>query len=76
MLHICEDNALVIIFITLDLFEKLKYQSCNTQNRRSYELENIIFDTYKNSVMPHGKNIVKTESDTNMATVCAYPSSK
>ena len=39
-------------------------------------MENHIFDTYKNYVMPHGKNMLKIESDMNMATMRAYPSSK
>ena len=58
------------------LFEKLKYKSCNAKKRRSVEMLNHIFDTYKNYVMPHGKNMFKTEYDMDMATICAYPSSK
>ena len=59
-----------------ELFEKLKYKSFNAQSRRSVEMVNHIFDTYKNYFMPHGKNIFKTEYDMDMAKMCAYPSSK
>ena len=51
-------------------------QSCNAQNRRSGEIANRLFDTYQNSVMPHGKHIFNTASDMDMATMCTYSSSK
>ena len=35
-------------------------------------MANSLFDTYKNSFMPHGKHMFKTESDKAMATMCAY----
>ena len=57
-------------------FEKLKDQSCNAQNRRSGETENHLFETYKNTVMPHGKHIFQIAFEMSMATMCAYPSSK
>ena len=41
-------------------FKTLKYQSCNTQNSRSSEIENSLFEIYINSIMTHGKNILKT----------------
>ena len=56
--------------------KKLKDQSCNGKNRRSSEMENFIFETYKNYGMPHGKHLSKTASDMEMETMCAYPSSK
>ena len=54
---------------------KLKYQSCNTNKRSSGEITNFLFETYKNSVIPHGKNIFKAASGMYMATICAYSSS-
>ena len=38
-------------------FKKLKDLIQNTQNRRYGEKENNIYETYKNTVMPHGRNI-------------------
>ena len=35
-------------------FEKLKDQSQNSQNKKSGEKSNRIYETYKNTVMPHG----------------------
>ena len=37
--------------------KKLKYQIQNTQKRRSGEKANHIYETYKNTVMPHGRHI-------------------
>ena len=37
--------------------EKLKYQSQNSQNRRSSEKANYIYETYKNTFRPHGCHI-------------------
>ena len=45
------------------LFEKLKYKSCNTQNRRSDEISNRIFMTYKFFFITHSNPILNTESD-------------
>ena len=33
---------------------------------------NRLFETYKNSVMPHGKHIFKTASEMAMERMCAY----
>ena len=54
------------------LCEKIKYQICNAQNRRSYETDNHIFETNKNYFMPHGKYVSKKSSDMAMETMCAY----
>ena len=35
-------------------------------------MDNFLFDTYKNSVIPHGRHIYATASDMSMATICAY----
>ena len=36
-------------------------------------MANRIFETYKNSAMPHGKHIFKTSYDMAMETMCSYP---
>ena len=36
-------------------------------------MANFIFDTYKNSVMTHGKHMFKIASEMAMSTMCAYP---
>ena len=56
--------------------KKLKYLSQNSQNRRYDEMDNHLFETYKNSVIPHGLHIYETSSDMAMAIVCAYPPSQ
>ena len=48
----------------------------NAQNRRSGEKDNGLFETYKNSVMPHGSHIYATASDMSMDTMFAYPPSQ
>ena len=58
------------------LFEEDKNLSQNSQKRRYGEKANHTFDTYKNSVMPHGHHIYETSSDIAMATMCAYPPSQ
>ena len=55
------------------LFFKLKDQICNTQNKRSIEIANRIFETCKNYVIPQGKHMFKTSSDMDMASMCEYP---
>ena len=46
------------------------------KSRRSGEIANRIFETYKNSIMPQGKHMLKTASDMDMTTMCAYPPSR
>ena len=60
----------------MSIIYKLKNKSCNKQNRRSGEISNLLFDTYKSSVKTHGKHILKTAYDMDMATMRAYPSFK
>ena len=55
--------------------KKLKNQSQNPQNRRSGEKANNIYETYKNTVMPHGRHIYTKAYDMEKATMCAYPQS-
>ena len=60
----------------VDVFEKLKSQSCNAQKRRSFGISNCLFETYKSYVFTHGKNILKIASDMDMKIMCEYPKSK
>ena len=53
--------------------EKLKDQSQNAQNRRSGEKENPVYETYKNTVMTHGRHIYAKSSDMAKYTMCEYP---
>ena len=55
--------------------KKLKDQSQNDQNRRSGEKSNCIYETYKNTVMPHGRHIYAKASDMAKAKICEYPQS-
>ena len=57
-----------------NVLKKLKDQSCYVQDRRSGKMSNCLFDKYKNSVMPHGKNMFQTESEMVMETMREYPS--
>ena len=53
----------------------MKYKIQNVQSRRSGEKANQIYEAYKNTVMPHGSHIYDKASDTENATMCAYPHS-
>ena len=55
---------------------KLNDLSKNSQNRRSGEKDNSLFETYKNSVMPHGRYIYAAADGIDMATMCAYTQSQ
>ena len=57
------------------VFEKLKDQSLNAQNRRSNEKENCIYETYKNTFMPHGRHIYAKTFDMENATMYTYTQS-
>ena len=60
MLNICKSiNSYLLSWCDCYL-EKRKDQSFNGQNRRSGEIENGIFHTHKNYVIPHGRHIYKT----------------
>ena len=39
-------------------------------------MANQLFETYKNTSVPHGKHMFQTSYDMLMAKMCAYPSSK
>ena len=52
--------------------EKLKYQIQNDQNRRSGEKSHHIYETYKNTVMPHVRHIYAKASDMAQATMYTY----
>ena len=55
-----------------ELFKTIKDKICNAQNRRSDEIVNRVFETYKHSVMSYGKHIFNIVSYTAMATIFAY----
>ena len=55
--------------------KKLKYQRKNSQNKRSGEKSNCIYETYKNTVMSHGRHIYAKAYDMEKAKLCAYPQS-
>ena len=55
--------------------KKLKHQIKNAQNRGSDEKSHHIYETYKNTVMSHGRHIYAKASDMTQDTMCAYPQS-
>ena len=55
--------------------KKLKDQFQNDQNRSSGEKAHHIYETYKNTVMPHGRHIYAKASEMANETMCAYPHS-
>ena len=55
------------------LFKETKIPNKNAENIGSGEMDNWLFETYKNSVMPHGNHSYQTESDMAMETICEYP---
>ena len=57
------------------LFKKTKDLSQNDQSRRSGGKENCIYETYKNTVMPHGRHIYAKAYDMENSTMCAYSQS-
>ena len=52
--------------------KELKYQIQNSQNRRSGEKANHIYETYKHIVMPHGSHFYDKASDMENVTMCIY----
>ena len=54
------------------VIKKINDDSQNYQNRRSGVKENRIYETYKNTVMPHGRHIYDKSYNTAKATICAY----
>ena len=58
-----------------DLYEKHKDQSYNAKNRRSGEISNYLFETYKNSAMLHVKHLFKIAYEMSLEKMCAYSSS-
>ena len=51
----------------------LKDQIQNSQKRRSGGKSNIIYEAYKNTVMPHGRHIYSKASDMEKSKMCVYP---
>ena len=52
---------------------KLNNLSQNSQNRRSGENSNLLFETYKHSVIPHGRHLYATAAAMVMAKMCENP---
>ena len=55
--------------------EKLKDQSQNSQSRRYDEKSHHIYETYRNTAIPHGRHIYAKASDMAQDTMCTYPQS-
>ena len=55
--------------------KKLKDKIQNAQSRRSGEKSHHIYETYKNTVMPHGRHIYAKSYGMANATMCTYPQS-
>ena len=55
--------------------KKLKDQSQNAQSRRSGAKTHHIYETYKSTVMPHGRHIYAKSSDIANGTMCTNPHS-
>ena len=55
--------------------KKMKDKSKNAQSRSSGEKAHHIYETYKNSVIPHGHHICAKASDMVKAIMCTYPQS-
>ena len=55
--------------------KKLEDKIQNSQSRRSGDKENHIYETYKNTMIPHGHHIYAKSSDMANTTMCAYPHS-
>ena len=55
--------------------KKLKDQIQNSHNRGSVEKLHHIYETYKNTVIPHGLHIYAKASDMAESTMCTYPQS-
>ena len=53
--------------------KKLKDKSQNAQSRRSGEKSHHIYETYKNTVMPHGRHVYVKASDMANDTMHTYP---
>ena len=56
-------------------FKKIKDQIQNTQNRRSGEISNLVYEAYKNTVMPNGRHIYTKAYDMAKTAMCAYSQS-
>ena len=55
--------------------KKLKDKIQKAQRRRSGEKAHHIYETYKNTVIPHGRHIYAKASDMEKATMCTYTQS-
>ena len=58
--------------MAISLLKKFKYFSQNAQNRRYEEKSDRIYETYTNTVIPHGHHIYAKSYDMAKAKMCAY----
>ena len=54
----------------------MKDKNQQSQIRRSGEKAHHMYETYKDTVMPHGRHIYAKASDIANATMCTYPHSE
>ena len=72
MLHICQKYEFIIIIMAWLLLKKPKDKIPNAQNRRSGGKANHIYETFKNTMIPHGYNICAKSYDMSKAKTCEY----
>ena len=73
VLYICQKYKFLVTIMLWSLFrKKCKDQIQNSQNRSSGEKANRVYETYKTTVIPHGRHIYAKASDMEKATMCAY----
>ena len=72
-LHIFQNYTFLVTLMAWLLFKKTQGSKQNSQNRRSGGKANHIYETYKNTVMTHGRHIYAKAYDMEKSTMCAYP---
>ena len=75
MYNFCGNATFTTTIRGWQVLEKLKDKIQNAQIRRSSEKSHHIYETYKNTVMPHGRHIYSKSSDISHVKMCTYPQS-
>ena len=57
MLHICQKYTIIITVMTISLFKKTQGYQPKFSKQKVWGKKNCIYETYKNTVMPHGRHI-------------------
>ena len=70
MLNICQSAHSPLLSLRDCYFKIPKDIIQNSQNRRSGKKSNRIYETYKNTIMPHGRHIYAKEYDMENSTMC------